>query len=40
MVRLNIYNVLVLNKNNYEEHQRAIEKLLKKLTEIGLKVNT
>ena len=40
MVRTYIDDVLVITKNNFEEHLKALDRVLQKLAEVGLKLNT
>ena len=40
MVRVYIYEVLVITKHNFADHMKALEKVLQKLAEAGLKVKT
>ena len=39
MIRAYIYGVLVINKNNFEDHLKPLEMVLQRLVEAGLKVN-
>ena len=39
MVRTNIGRIMVTIKNYFVEHIKALDKVVKKLTESGLKVN-
>ena len=39
MVHAYIDDVLVITKNNFEDHLKALGRFLKRLTEAGLKVN-
>ena len=39
MVHAYIDDVLVITKNNFEDHLKALGRVLKRLTEAGLKVN-
>ena len=40
MVCAYIYDVLVINKNNFKDHLKDLDKVLQRLAEAGLKVNT
>ena len=39
MVRLYIYYVLVINKNNFKDHLKDLDRVLQILAEAGLEVN-
>ena len=39
MVRIYIDNILVIIKNNFEDHLKALDRVIEKLMEAGLKVN-
>ena len=39
MVRVYIYDVLVMTKNNVEDHLKSLDMVLQRLAEAGLKVN-
>ena len=38
MVRAYIYDVLIITKNNFEDYLKALDKVLQRLTEAGLKL--
>ena len=40
MICAYIFDVLIITKNNFEDHLKALEKVLQRLAESGLKVNT
>ena len=40
MVRAYIDDVLVITRNNSEDHQKSLDRVLQRLVEAGLKVNT
>ena len=39
MVHVYIDDVLVINKNNYEDHLEALDRVIQRLAEAGFKVN-
>ena len=39
MVRIYIDNILVIIKNNFEDHLKALDRVIQKLMEAGLNVN-
>ena len=39
MVRAYIDEILVITKNNFEDHIKALDRFLQRLAEAGLKVN-
>ena len=39
MVRAYIDDILVINKNNFKDHLKALNRVIQRLAEAGLKVN-
>ena len=40
MVRAYIDDVLIITKNKFKDHMKALDRVLQRITEVGFKVNT